>query len=890
VLAEYLDTLRSTTYRDAEIVVVLGAGTGGIQGFPGRDAFPFPVRVVRPEPEADLLSVAAGAAASNDSNRKDGLVLFLSTTVRPINDDWLGLLVETLTSSEAAAVGPRLVHPRWRGSSGGPGADVRDLGLASRGVGFDRAHGVPMATPLGDGEDATGSAATGVTNVPALLGACLLVRRSALEAIAIDGAGPVEGFDELDGVDLSLRLRAAGWQLRYDGRAAMWHDGQFGVGGARSDDRRQALAARWGARLFREAFLDALAGGRDWSNEPVHVGITLTRDDPDAGFGDYYTGHELGDALAGLGWRVSYLERQGNRWYDPDPTIEVVIALLESFDIRRLPRRLVTIAWVRNWAERWLDQAWFDDFDLVFASSARIADLVRERSAKVASILPIATNPERFHPQPVDPEQACDVLFVGSYWGQHRAVVDALPALAASGASVHVYVRGWEQVPSFAAIHRGFLDYDQIPAAYASADIVVDDAASSTLPYGSVNSRVFDALATGAVVVSNGVLGVEELFGPSFPTWTSAADLVDLVGRLRADPDRTAALAARDRSVVLERHTYRHRAAQVRDALAGWATADRWGIRIGVPAWDQIDQWGDYFFARGIQRVLERHGRPTRVQLLPEWSSSETTRDDVSLHLFGLSQSPLRVGQVNLLWQISHPELANAQLYDRYDRVFVASDPFAAAMAQVSRGPVEALHQATDPERFRPDVGGPDHELLFVANSRKVRRKIVDDLAGTAHDLAVYGRGWTPDLIEPRFVKGDGIPNTDLARYYRSAAIVLNDHWDDMRANGFLSNRLYDALAAGAFVISDRVDGIDGEFDGAIPTYATPDELEALIDRFLAEPETRRSLAERGRQVVLELHTFEIRVRTLMNAATEVLADRPRTIRSESWRAGAEAH
>ena len=76
-------------------------------------------------------------------------------------------------------------------------------------------------------------------------------------------------------------------------------------------------------------------------------------------------------------------------------------------------------------------------------------------------------------------------------------------------------------------------------------------------------------------------------------------------------------------------------------------------------------------------------------------------------------------------------------------------------------------------------------------------------------------RQWTPELVDPRFVKGEGIPNHELARYYSSAAIVLNDHWDDMRAEGFISNRLYDALACGAFVISDHL-------DGSTPNSTTP--------------------------------------------------------------------
>ena len=111
-----------------------------------------------------------------------------------------------------------------------------------------------------------------------------------------------------------------------------------------------------------------------------------------------------------------------------------------------------------------------------------------------------------------------------------------------------------------------------------------------------------------------------------------------------------------------------------------------------------------------------------------------------------------------------------------------------------------ALHQATDPERFHPDPTGPAHELLFVGSSRKVRRRILADLAGTSRDVAVYGGGWTPELLDPHRLRGEWIPNDQLRRYYSSAGIVLCDHYDDMRDEGFISNRAYDALACGAFV------------------------------------------------------------------------------------------
>ena len=377
-------------------------------------------------------------------------------------------------------------------------------------------------------------------------------------------------------------------------------------------------------------------------------------------------------------------------------------------------------------------------------------------------------------------------------------------------------------------------------------------------------------------------------------TWFDEFDIVltsreDVIASVRDGSAKVARLLpriAKSGKADVGRHLAT--AAAIREALLGWATATRYGLRIGVTSWDVIDRWGDYFFARGLQRYLERAGHPTRLHFLREWASPAAARDDVAVHLFGLKEAPTHRGQVNVLWQISHPDLATPELYERYDHVFVASERFAARMADQVSVPVESLHQATDPERFRPLPGGPHHELLFVASSRKVRRRIVDDLADTKYDLAIYGRDWTPDLANGRFVKGEVVKNAELARYYSAADIVLNDHWDDMRIEGFLSNRLYDALACGAFVVSDLVDGIEDEFDGAVATYGSQPELEPLIARYLADPGERQRLADHGRSIVLERHTFDHRVQALCAVADPLARARPQGIEIVAPRASIE--
>lgn len=713
-LERCLRAVDRTRYRDVEIIIVDNGSTDGSVDLAERLDLSFPLRVIRNRENRSFSDANdQGAALASGA-----LICLLNNDVDPITEDWLGYMVETMTTTDAAAVGARLIYPRHRGGRRA-GKDLADLSLQHDGVAFDRSQPVPLPRVMGAGEDPLSPAAMAVVERPALTAACLLVSRRWFDAV---GGFTSDYNYGLEDIDLCLKLRAAGGHLIYDGRAALWHHESATRAAdneaykARVTGNREVYVDTWGPRIFRDAFLDGLGGGGRFSSDPMHVAITVTHDaDPESHAGR--DGRRLGEALMGLGWRVSYLAREDDGWYAPDPSVEAVIVFHEACDIRRLTRNVVTIARIEEEPERWVDRVWFDEFDLVFVSNDSDADLVRQRSAKVARLDPIT---------------------------------------------------------------------------------------------------------------------------PS------------------ADGD-----------------TGRSSATRMRDALVEWASATRYGLRIGVPKWDHIDRWGDYHFARGLQRSLERAGHPTRIHFLPDWTSHAAARDDIAVHLFGLNEAPTHRGQINILWQISHPELATPEIYERYDHVFVASDRFAAQMARQASVAVTALHQATDPERFRPEPGGPHHQLLFVANSRKVRRRIVDDLAGTSYDLAIYGRDWTPELVDQRFVAGDNVPNAELARYYSAADIVLNDHWDDMRFEGFISNRPYDALACGAFVISDPVDGIEAEFEGTVPTYQTRDTLEPLIKRYLDDPTERRRLAAHGRAIVLQRHTFDHRVHVLCAVAESLARGRP---------------
>jgi glycosyltransferase involved in cell wall biosynthesis len=390
--------------------------------------------------------------------------------------------------------------------------------------------------------------------------------------------------------------------------------------------------------------------------------------------------------------------------------------------------------------------------------------------------------------------------------------------------------------------------------------VIVERAAAAVANPSTDEMRMADILAVSTADLDirtvRGRAVTVALVGTDWQEWLGRPWLDDFDIVATSDPASVEAIGATHAKAAVLVPDPR---ASVNDLVAAWLAARRIGIAIGIPRWVEAPAWGDLHFARALQRQFERRGHPTRVHILPDWSDEVSARDDVSIHLFGLSARPRLAGQMNLLWVISHPGKVTDELISAYDRIYVASDVFGQQLAERTSIPVTSLHQATDPERFHPDRTGPRHEILFVGNSRGMRRDILADLMPTSLGLAVYGQ-WTPERLDPAYLYDEHIPNEDLNRYYSSADVVLNDHWADMRAAGFFSNRLYDALASGACVVSDHVDGIEAEFDGGVVTYTDAGELRLVIRDLLVDPGRRQALADRGRAAVLARHTFEGRV------------------------------
>ena len=177
-----------------------------------------------------------------------------------------------------------------------------------------------------------------------------------------------------------------------------------------------------------------------------------------------------------------------------------------------------------------------------------------------------------------------------------------------------------------------------------------------------------------------------------------------------------------------------------------------------------------------------------------------------------------------------------------------------------------------DPRRWTPR-----HDVLFQANLHGPKRlALVQALRRNRIRLGLYGKGW------PSFWAG-GSTLYDFrngCRLLRAAKVVLGDSlWP--RVDGFVSNRLFQSLAAGgALVLQQRFKGLDklGLAHGRhlIVWREVQDLLEKI--RYWLRPENdecRRAVAAAGQEFCLRHHSFDVRVIELLRMLRELRTASP---------------
>lgn len=828
-----------------------------------------------------LLAYKENYSYSHSNNKAAELAqspyLFFVNNDIIFTDDILQELVFTYEEQEnVSLLGTRLFFPD-------PGDKFKKGLIQHAGVTFSEDHDYDFYRPKNiDGQHIGELPSADTKKLPAVTAATLFCKKDVfLEA----GGFSEDYFYGYEDVDLSLRFLKNNKFSAVANHISLIHDESATRNKSESAEKTErslknisALKKSFAYELRRAFETDKFKGSNFWNlNTPV-IGFAVTESKVEATAGDYFTAYELADhCRREFGWQSKFLAKRdkNNNWYDLEG-IDVLITLIDQYDLRQIVNaksNLIKVAWLRNWFDRWAEQPWFKDYDLCLCSSKKSANFIKSNYDKDARVFRIATNSRRF--QESKSKRELDCVFTGSYWKAKREIEDAFNP-GVDGPSFEIYGHGWGDHPKLSKYHKGFLAYEKLPEIYQKSKIVLDDANHVTKDWASINSRVFDAIASGCLVITNGKEGVNEIFSDLLPTYSSPLELEKTVQHyLKSDNEREK-VVKKLKEIVLENHTYSNRAHELQDLLVNFSSSKyRIAIKVPVPRIEEAESWGDYHFATALKQEFDKLGHSVRIDVLADWDHPKSMSDQIVIVLRGLSKYTPKPEHINLMWNISHPDKVSLKEYDEYDHVFIASKPWAENLKNKITTPLSTLIQCTNEKYFFPDQDAeiPSHDVLFVGNSRKEFRQIVKDSISSKLPISVYGTRWE-GIIDESYVCAQNIPNRKLRKYYSNAKIVLNDHWASMSANGFISNRIFDVAATGSCLISDRIDAAKEVFGDALCTYDGAKDLKEKVEFFLANEKARLAQGERLQNIVNENHTFRARVSEMLEVIDKLDAKR----------------
>ena len=161
-----------------------------------------------------------------------------------------------------------------------------------------------------------------------------------------------------------------------------------------------------------------------------------------------------------------------------------------------------------------------------------------------------------------------------------------------------------------------------------------------------------------------------------------------------------------------------------------------------------------------------------------------------------------------------------------------------------------------------PDM--PAYDVIYLGNAYSERRHELERiLRSLPYRVGIYGSGWQ---------QSDGETNYDFAAgeaLYRNAKLTISDN-QFPEARGYLSNRPFQAMAAGCFVLQQTVADLEAltglYWNIHYIQFDTLHELPALVTYWLqCEQDARRhKIAAKGQRIVLQRHSFEARVNELL--------------------------
>jgi spore maturation protein CgeB len=158
-------------------------------------------------------------------------------------------------------------------------------------------------------------------------------------------------------------------------------------------------------------------------------------------------------------------------------------------------------------------------------------------------------------------------------------------------------------------------------------------------------------------------------------------------------------------------------------------------------------------------------------------------------------------------------------------------------------------------------------DLCTASNMYYYRARILEIFDG--YDLKIWGSSYPRWLVSPLRAHYPGIyvAEREKAKAFNAAKIVLNImHYAEIEG---VNQRLFEATGCGAFLITGWNPALPELFEPEeeVVTFRSRRELKEKVDYYLAHPEERQEIAERGYARAHREHTYEERLRRMLEIA-----------------------
>ena len=153
-------------------------------------------------------------------------------------------------------------------------------------------------------------------------------------------------------------------------------------------------------------------------------------------------------------------------------------------------------------------------------------------------------------------------------------------------------------------------------------------------------------------------------------------------------------------------------------------------------------------------------------------------------------------------------------------------------------------------------------------NRKNVFAQLID------FNFKIWGSDWHAGLPLSLLIQEGGrrFTEEEAVKIYNYSKININLHssmwhWDINPNGDFLNPRVYEILACGGFQLVDRRRYMEGVFEDGkdLVVFETVDDLRKKIKYYLANEEERLAIAAHGRETAVKNHTYESRIREMMN-------------------------